>query len=38
VTIFQYLVIVTSLSFIGVGVHNLQFRLERWDHERHLND
>jgi hypothetical protein len=27
-----------SLALFAVGVHNLQLWLERWDHERHLND
>jgi hypothetical protein len=29
---------VVSLALFAVGVHNLQLWLERWDHERHLND
>ncbi len=27
-----------SLMVFGVGMHNLQLRLERWDRERHFND
>jgi hypothetical protein len=34
----QTVVTVVSLSLFAVGVHNLQLRLERWDHARHLND
>ena len=30
--------IVVSLALFGVGVHDLQVWLERWDHERHFND
>ena len=35
---FQIVVIVVSLALFGVGVHDLQLWLERWDHERHFND
>jgi hypothetical protein len=35
---FQSLFILVSLALFAVGVHNLQLRLERWDHERHFND
>jgi hypothetical protein len=31
-------VILVSLAFFGVGVHDLQMWLERWDHDRHFND
>ena len=31
-------VIVVSLALSGVGVHDLQVWLERWDHQRHCND
>ena len=34
----QDVVIVVSLALLGVGVHDLQWWLERWDHERHFND
>lgn len=34
----QYFVTVVSLVLFGVGVHDLQLWLERWDHERHFND
>jgi hypothetical protein len=32
------IVVVMSLALLGVGVHDLQLRLERWDHRRHFND
>jgi hypothetical protein len=32
------LVSLVSLALFGVGVHDLQLWLERWDHERHFND
>jgi hypothetical protein len=35
---FQSLLTLVSLALFGVGVHSLQLRLERWDHERHFND
>jgi hypothetical protein len=34
----QTVVIVVSLALFGVGVHDLQLWLERWDHARHVND
>jgi hypothetical protein len=34
----QNIVMVVSLALFGVGVHDLQVWLERWDHERHFND
>jgi hypothetical protein len=34
----QNVVILVPLALFAVGVHNLQLWLERWDHERHLND
>jgi hypothetical protein len=34
----QNVVIVLSLALSAVGVHDLQLRLERWDHQRHFND
>jgi hypothetical protein len=34
----QAVVTVVSLALFGVGVHDLQSWLERWDHERHCND
>jgi membrane protein required for beta-lactamase induction len=34
----QAVVMVVSLALLGVGVHDLQSWLERWDHERHFND
>jgi hypothetical protein len=34
----QTFVTLVSLALFGVGVHNLQLWLERWDHERHFND
>lgn len=37
-SILQNLVMVGALGLFAVGVHNLQFRLERWDHERHFNN
>jgi hypothetical protein len=30
-------VLAVSLVLFGVGVHDLQVWLERWDHERHFN-
>jgi hypothetical protein len=37
-TTIQAVVIVVSLALFGVGVHDLQVWLERWDHRRHFND
>jgi len=37
-SIFQAVVIVVSLALFGVGLHDLQVWLERWDHGRHFND
>jgi hypothetical protein len=37
-SILQAVVIVVSLASFGVGLHDLQVWLERWDHERHCND
>jgi hypothetical protein len=34
----QNVVILVSLALFAVAVHDLQLWLERWDHERHLND
>jgi hypothetical protein len=34
----QAVVMVVSLALFGVGVHDLQVWLERWDHERHFDD
>jgi hypothetical protein len=34
----QTVVTVVSLALFGVGVHDLQLWLERWDHARHFND
>jgi hypothetical protein len=34
----QAVVVLVSLALFGVGVHDLQLWLERWDHERHFND
>ena len=34
----QIVVMVVSLALLGVGVHDLQWWLERWDHERHFSD
>lgn len=34
----QTVVVVVSLALLGVGVYDLQWWLERWDHERHFND
>jgi hypothetical protein len=31
-------VIVVSLALFGVGVHDLQLWLERWDYGRRFND
>jgi hypothetical protein len=31
-------VIVVSLALSGVGVHDVQLWLKRWDHQRHFND
>lgn len=31
-------VTVVSLALFGVGMHDVQAWLERWDHERHFND
>lgn len=31
-------VTVVSLALFGVGMHDLQSWLERWDHARHFND
>jgi hypothetical protein len=38
VSALQNVVIFVSLALFAVGVHDLQLRLERWDHKRHLND
>jgi hypothetical protein len=34
----QNVFIVVSLVLFALGVHDLQARLERWDHRRHFND
>ncbi len=34
----QIVVMVVSLALLGVGVHDVQLWLERWDHQRHFND
>jgi pimeloyl-ACP methyl ester carboxylesterase len=34
----QNVVVVISLALFAVGVHDLQWWLERWDHRRHFND
>jgi hypothetical protein len=34
----QAVVVLVSLALFGVGVHDVQVWLERWDHERHCND
>jgi len=34
----QNVVIVVSLALLGVGVHDVQLWLERWDRRRHFND
>ena len=34
----QAVVILVSLALFGVGVHDLQMWLERWDHDRQFND
>ncbi len=34
----QIVVMVVSLALSGVGVHDVQLWLERWDHKRHFND
>jgi hypothetical protein len=37
-SILQAVVIMVSLPLFGVGVHDLQMWLERWDRGRHFND
>jgi hypothetical protein len=34
----QIVIMVVSLALFGVGVHDLQLWLERWDYGRHRND
>jgi hypothetical protein len=35
---FENVVMVVSLAFFAVGMHDLQLWLERRDYERHFND
>ena len=35
---FQTVVTVVFLALFAVGVHDLQFWLERWDHERRFHE